>query len=227
MSRCSRSREALFHFRIRYAVNRYCLCMRWITAVVIALVVLVAFYLDSLEPRAEPEQDLGFVSEPSNIGVDQAPSLPLDQPISATLFFIGGSGRPDDPYVFCLRSVSRTGGVTCLFDALLLGPPSTMEFGDWYQVTAKFERMPGVGRSPAGDLVSIGDAPQVRVVGRAEERGPRFLEDSEALSNWSAEHELNGFLRLDAAYVWYLTDEAKVDAMSRGIAVRAVWADAR
>ncbi|MGI8516794.1 MAG: hypothetical protein ACR2ME_00365 [Acidimicrobiia bacterium] len=200
--------------------------MRWFAAGLMALVLVIAIRGAGVKSLTEPD-DFEFVSESANIGVGRAPSLPINQPISATLVFTGGSGRLEDPYRFCLSSDARTGAVTCLFDVLLLGPPSAIKFGAWYQVTASFERLPGGAHSPLGDLIAIGDAHLLRVAGWREERGPRLQEESELLSNWSAEHKLSGYLRIDAAYIWYLTEEARADAVSKGIVVRAVWADAR
>lgn len=224
MSGCSRFRKALFIFSKASEDVDTVREMRWITAFLIALVGTALFLSASPELPRELE-DFDFDSEPTNIGLGRGPSLPIDQPISATLFFSGGAGRVDDPYRFCLRSVTRAGAATCLFDVLLVGPPSEMEIGGRYQVVASFERMPGEGRPPLGDLISASGANQARTVSFVEKRGPRFQEKSEVLSNWSAEHDLNGHLRLDGAYVWYLTDEARAGAIEIGILARAVWAD--
>lgn len=194
--------------------------MRRVLAV-FALGLFVAAAL-ALMPHPEPE----FVPETPNIGVGSSPLLPHDQPLSATLFLTGGAGVASDPYGFCLVSALRDGRPSCLFNVSLLGFPEELEALEWYRLTASFaEKLAGNG--VAGRLLSASPIAAARVAGPALERESRFHEESEALSNWAVAQGVNGYLRIDGTYVWYLSEQAAatVNGVDTG-PVRVTWTPA-
>jgi len=178
----------------------------------------------ALVRHQDPEPE--FVPETPNIGVGSSPWLPPDQPLSATLFLTGGTGVASDPYGFCVVSALRDGRPSCLFNISLLGFPEELEALEWYRLTASFdEKRPENG--VVGRLLAASPIAAARVAGPARERESRFHEESEALSNWAVAQGVNGYLRIDGTYVWYLSEQAAETVNWVGIGpVRATWTPA-
>lgn len=198
--------------------------MRWTVGVLLILVVIgVAI---TSWPDREPDSFI-FSSEVPNIGVGARPLLPVDQPLTATLFLTSGTGAGGDPHIFCLVAGLGDGRRSCLFEVSLVGASGDIDPGGWYQLTASFTGAPN-GHGDAGELLAVSPPASVRIAGPALERQSRFFEQSEKLSNWAVAHDVSGYLRTEGSYVWYLSDEAREAAGKAGIApLWAVWVDAR
>ncbi|MGH8926233.1 MAG: hypothetical protein ACRDWA_16620 [Acidimicrobiia bacterium] len=197
--------------------------MRW-TIGVLAILAVVAAVVFSW-PHEEEEPFL-FSSEAPNVGTGSPPLLPLEEPLEATLFLAHGAGAVGDPYRFCLLSGSGQGRPSCLFDVSLVGAQGELVSGDWYRVTARFSGAPDERGEVVGQLVSSSPPDRVRLAGQPQVRQSRFIETSEALSNWAVAHKVSGYLRAEGAYVWYLSDEATQAARRAGLGrIIAVWAD--
>ncbi len=197
--------------------------MRWTIGVLAMLAVAAAVVFSW--PHEEEEPFL-FSSEAPNVGTGSPPLLPLEEPLEATLFLAHGAGAVGDPYRFCLLAGSGQGRPSCLFDVSLVGAEGELVSGDWYRVTASFNGAPDESGAIVGELLSTSSPDGVRLVGQAQVRQSRFFEPSEALSNWAVAHKVNGYLRAEGAYVWYLNEEATQAARRAGLGrIIAVWAD--
>lgn len=163
--------------------------MRWVLAALAVVLLFIGTALASVLDHAPAPE---FAPETPNIGTGPASLLPIDQPLSATLFLTGGTGSADDPYSFCVISARGDGQPSCLFNQALVGFSGELPLFEWYRLTASFAEAPADGRG-VGRVLSVSPTTWARVAGPARERQSRFNERSEALSNWAVAHGIIGY----------------------------------